>query len=188
VTSAGVPPFASAGTLAPSKRPALADVLGRIGRGDVLVVSRVDRLARSTWETLGLVDRAGREGWSLVALDLCIDTSTPSGRMVLTVIAAVAEMERQMIAQRTRDALAEKKAAGYRMGRPVELPAEVRERIGRDRAAGVSLAGIVDALTAEGVATARGGRWTRSAVQKVCRSLALDAHAEAIRAAAEVAA
>jgi Resolvase, N terminal domain len=76
---------------------------------------------------LGLRDLAESRSWSLVAADGSIDTSTPHGRAMTTVMSAFAEMERDLISTRTREGLAAKKAAGVRLGRPSELPAAVRE-------------------------------------------------------------
>ena len=155
------------------RRPVLASLLDRLDRdGGVLVVARLDRLSRSVADAAALMDRARRRGWALVALDLGVDTSTPSGALMGNVVAATAQYERDLIAARTREALAARRRAGTRLGRPVTLPREVRERIARDRAEGRSLRAIADALTAEGVPTARGGkRWHASTVRAVLASL-----------------
>jgi DNA invertase Pin-like site-specific DNA recombinase len=114
-----------------------------------------------------LMDRARRGAWSLVALELAIDTTTPSGEMMANVMATFAQFERRLIGQRTRDALAQKKLEGVVLGRPRTMSEEVRERIQREREAGRSYAAIADALTEEGVPTARAGRrWHASTVRK----------------------
>jgi DNA invertase Pin-like site-specific DNA recombinase len=104
---------------------------------------------------------------------------------VANITSSVAQWERQIIAARTSEALQAKKARGARLGRPVTLPDDVRHRIADERAAGRTLAAIAGDLNAEAVPTARGGRWHPSTIDKVLRSLALDAEAAA---AAEVAA
>ena len=129
-------------------------------------------------DLLDLVGRADREGWSLALLDLDLDTTTAAGRLVLTVFAAVAAWERDVIAERTSAALQAKKAAGHRLGRPVEQSSAARERVRELRATGASLGATARALNAEGVATARGGRWHASSVRSLERSAALDAEAE----------
>ena len=83
-------------------------------------------------------------------------------------MASAAQWERRIIGQRTRDALAAKKAAGVRLGRPPAIPEHVVRRIVADREEGLSLGTIAEALTAEGVPTAQGGvRWYASTVRAV---------------------
>lgn len=165
-------------------RPALADALDRLanGRADVLVVAKLDRLSRSLVDFAGLMATAQRQGWSVVALDLGVDTTTASGEMMANVMASFAHYERRLIGQRTRDALAEKKAQGVRLGRPVELPDATRQRVADLRASGLSYRKVADQLTADGVPTARGGDWHGSTVRGVLRGLRLDHEAELARA------
>ena len=161
-------------------RPSIATALDmlRKGQASVLVVSKLDRLSRSLLDFATLVDRARREGWELVVLDLAIDTTVPSGQLMANVMAAFAEYERQLIGARTSAALQQLKAQGKRLGRPRTLPAEVTARIVASRAEGETLAAIADALNADGVPTARGGaRWYPSTVKAVLSSAALDAAA-----------
>lgn len=160
------------GSVAPDARPALGPVLAAMRAGDVLVVSKLDRLSRSVLDFAHLMDRAQRERWSIVCLDLGVDTTTPAGELMANVMAGFAHYERRVIGQRTRDALAERKRQGVRLGRPRVLPAAVLERIAADRAAGLSLRAIADALTAEEVPTAHGGaRWHASTVRAALLSL-----------------
>ena len=168
----------SGGTL---DRPALTEALDALDRGDadVLVVSKLDRLSRSVLGFAKIMERSKRHGWGVVALDVDVDTSTPTGALVANITATVAEWERSIIAARTRDAMAVLKAQGKRLGRPVTLPESVRARIAAERAAGSTLQAIADRLTADGIPTARGGRWTHCTVRKVLESLALDAMAVA---------
>jgi len=160
-------------------RPVLREALSRLAAGEAaaLYVAKIDRLARSTSDALKIVDAAQREGWRMVAQDLALDTATPVGRLVLTVLAAVAEMERAQISSRHREWHAEKRARGIVWGvdegPQALLPLEVRSRIAGDRRNGLSLRAIADALNAEGVATARGGRWHASTVKAVLDSPSL---------------
>jgi DNA invertase Pin-like site-specific DNA recombinase len=150
------------------KRPGVQDALGRLAAGEaaVLVVAKLDRLSRSLLDFAGVVARAEREGWALVALDLGVDTSTASGQLMANVLAAFAEFERKLIGQRTREGLAAKRAAGVRLGRPLSLDPAVRERIRADREAGVSFAAIARGLNADAVPTAHGGaQWHPSSVR-----------------------
>lgn len=158
-------------------RPALTEALARLDKGeaDVLVVSKLDRLSRSVKDFGGLLERAAKRRWSVLCLDLGVDTTTPVGEFTANVVVSASQYERRLIGQRTKDALAAKKAAGVRLGRPRQLPTEVVERIVRSKAAGGSLAGIARELTADGVATAQGGvRWHASTIAAVLRSAALD--------------
>jgi len=158
-----------------SKRPALAEALTLLtgGKADALAVSKLDRLSRSTLDSAGLLVRAEREGWDLVALDINVDTTTPSGRLISNIMAATAEWERSVISQRTSDGLRAKQSAGVRLGRPQTLPEAVVTRIVTERAAGRSLAAIGASLDADEVPTAQGGqRWYPATVSAVLRSQA----------------
>ena len=141
------------------KRPALDRALEavRSGAADGLVVAKLDRLARSTLAFATLLADAKRQGWRLVLLDLGVDTATPAGSMVASVVAAIAEYERDLIRQRTRDALAAARprlaAQGRQLGRRSTVPAELVERIAAEHAAGASLRAIAARLNAEGVPT-----------------------------------
>jgi DNA invertase Pin-like site-specific DNA recombinase len=161
-------------------RPAIADALERLRKGDasVLVVSKLDRLSRSLLDFATLMDRARREGWQLVVLDLAIDTTVPSGALMANVMAAFAEYERQLIGARTSAALQQLKATGKRLGRPRTLQVEVTRRIVHAREAGQSLAAIAASLNSDGVPTARGGaQWYPSTIKAVLTSAELDAAA-----------
>lgn len=151
-------------------RPALAGALVQLDRrqADVLVVAKLDRLSRSVADFGGLLDRAGKRGWSVVCLDLGVDTTTPVGEFTANVVASASQYERRLIGQRTRDALAERKAQGVRLGRPLQIPSPVVTRIRTEHDAGRSLRTIAAGLSADGVPTARGGSaWSSSTVQRV---------------------
>lgn len=163
---------ASSATL---ERAGLQAALERLDRGeaDVLVVSKLDRLSRSLAQGIAVMDRAKRRGWSLVALDFGLDTTTPAGEMVAGIMLTTAQYERRLIGQRTRDALAAKKAAGVRLGGPQMLPDAIVSRIVDEHAAGRSLRAIGADLEADGVPTARGGaKWHASTIRAVLGSQA----------------
>ena len=164
-------------TAATLDRPGITDALASLRAHDVdaLVVAKLDRLSRSLLDFAGLMAQAQTERWELIALDLGEDTSTPQGQLMANVMASFAAYERELIRQRTRDALAALKNRGVRLGRPVAVPADVRAMVGRWRAAGATWQGCADALNAAGVPTAHGGaRWYASTVRGVARSIALD--------------
>ena len=151
-------------------RPALAGALARLEAGEVdgLLVAKLDRLSRSLLDFASLMERGRSKGWSLIALDLGVDTSTPSGEMMANVLAVFAQFERRLIGERTRSALAVKREAGVQLGRPRSLDVKVRERIQRMRQEGSSFPKIAAALNEEGVPTAHGGRqWHPATVRKV---------------------
>ena len=151
------------------RRPGVQEAIRALeaGEASALVVSRLDRLSRSMVDFSSLMARAQKRGWALVALD-CVDMSSPSGELMGHVLATFAQFERRLVSQRTRDALAVKKAQGVQLGRPRTLPDSVRDRIRAMREDGDSLARIADALTDDGTPTAHGGRrWYPSTVSKV---------------------
>jgi DNA invertase Pin-like site-specific DNA recombinase len=151
-------------------RPALDRALRAVegGDADVLIVAKLDRLSRSLLDFAALMARAQQRGWNLVALDLGIDLSTPAGEFLANVMASAAQWERRIIGQRTREALAVRKAQGVRLGRPVSLGADVTDRIRKLRERGLTLAAIAGSLNAGEVPTAQGGaRWHPSTVRAV---------------------
>jgi DNA invertase Pin-like site-specific DNA recombinase len=138
------------------------------GQAQVLVVAKLDRLSRSLLDFAALMERSRRKGWSLVALDLGVDTTTPAGEMVASLMATFAQYERRIIGVRTKEALAAKKAAGVQLGRPRSLPQEIVARICDERAAGATYQQIADGLIADAVPTAQGGAlWHAGTVRKI---------------------
>jgi DNA invertase Pin-like site-specific DNA recombinase len=100
-------------------RNELASILDFIRHGDVLIVVKLDRLGRNTRDVLNLVHELEEKGASLRVLDPAIDTGGPMGRMVLTVLGMVAEMELGFIRDRQRAGIDAAKAKGVYKGRPV---------------------------------------------------------------------
>ena len=111
------------------------------GRAEGLVVAKLDRLSRSLLDFAALMERARKRGWNLIALDLGVDTSTPAGEMMASVLATFAQFERRLIGQRTKDALAVKRAQGVRLGRPRTMSEETVERIRELKRLGMSRLG-----------------------------------------------
>src|SRR5581483_3445214 len=103
-------------------------------------------LSRSVIDFARVLEEARKRGFNVVALDLGLDLSTPQGELVANVLASVAQWERRIIGQRTREALAVKKRQGVAIGRPPTLPASVVKRIKRQRKAGKTYAAIAHAL------------------------------------------
>ncbi|HML01625.1 MAG TPA: recombinase family protein [Acidimicrobiales bacterium] len=159
-----------------ANRRRLLDALDRLDRGeaDVLVASKVDRVARSTTDFARLLDRAEKKGWKVVVLDVDVDTTTAAGRLVVEVVSAAAAFESRRIGERVKATHAVRRAQGKRAGQPPILPQRVRRRIARERAAGRSLKEIADKLNTDKVPTARGGTWHSSTVAHVVKSVELD--------------
>jgi len=160
-------------------RPALTQALTMLaaGEADALVVAKLDRLSRSVNKFSGLMEQAASEGWSIVCLDIGVDTSTATGEFTAHMISAVSHHERRLISDRTKAALAIKKAQGHRLGRPTECPQTSRELVAELRAQGLSMAKIAEQLNTDQIPTARGGRWYASTVKSVLDGLDLDAQA-----------
>jgi DNA invertase Pin-like site-specific DNA recombinase len=112
--------IASAGNV--RRRPVLTSLLDDLdaGRYGVLVVSRLDRLARSVGDFATTLDRAKRNGWELVCLDPAVDMTTPYGKAMAGVAAVFAELERELISQRTKEGLAVAIASGRMRARNLE--------------------------------------------------------------------
>jgi len=154
-------------------RPALTAALADLdsGAGSVLMVAKLDRLTRSVHDATGLMLAADTGGWGLVALDAPVDTTTPQGAAMAQVLAVFAELERRLIGERTKAALAVKRAQGVRLGRPQTLSADVVERIVAARHAGGTWSAIARELNEDGVPTAQGGRcWYPATVRYVVLS------------------
>lgn len=109
-------------------RPELARMLDHLREDDVVVVTRLDRLARSTRDLLDIAETLNEKGAGLRSLaEPWADTTTPAGRMVLTVFAGMAEFERALIHQRTSAGRVAAKARGVRFGRKPKLTADQKE-------------------------------------------------------------
>ena len=159
------------------KRPGVATALAMLAEGEAqgLVVAKLDRLSRSVQDFAATMDTARKQGWALVALDLGVDTTTPAGELVANVMAAVAQWERRVISVRTVEALAAARERGTRLGRPRQIDPALLARVVTDRASGLSLRAIAQALNDDGTPTVRGGRcWHPATIRGLLQSAALD--------------
>ena len=163
-------------------RAGLRDALQVIkeGRAGGIIAAKVDRIGRSSADVLGLVERAQREGWRLVVLDVGLDSSTPAGELVIAALAMAARFEYRRISERQREKFAEmRRSSPDRPRGRARVPRDVAERIRHDREAGGTLQAIADSLNTGGVATARAGtQWHPSTVKSVLRTLELEDSAE----------
>lgn len=173
------------------KRPGLAQALDamRHGKAEGMLVAKLDRLTRSVRDLGTLLDEyfcEGPGGLQLLSVAEQIDTRTAGGRLVLNVLGAVSQWEREKIGERTREALAYLKGQGVRLGADplgfergaagglVAVPAEqaTLERIAMLHRDGASVRAIAAQLNAEGARTKRGGRWHPTTVQRALRGYA----------------
>lgn len=132
--------FAETASGAKSDRAELAKVLALLAKGDTLLVTRLDRLARSTLNLLNILDDLSRrevmfrsltEGWA--------DTTTPHGRLTVTIVGGVAEFERELIRARTSEGRARAKARGQNLGRRPTLTRHQQDEVRRRKVAGESV-------------------------------------------------
>ena len=123
-------------------RPQLERLLDQLRPGDVVVVTKYDRLARSLKDLLEVVERIAAAGAGFRSLAEDIDTTTPAGRLVFHVFASIAQFERERISERTREGLEAARRRGRVGGRPPALSADQRAEARRMKEAGRSIAEI----------------------------------------------
>jgi DNA invertase Pin-like site-specific DNA recombinase len=124
-------------------RKALAKAIAALGSADILLVTRLDRLARSTRDLLNTLDAVSKAGAKFKSLaDSWADTTTPHGELMVTILAGLATFERHLIRARTDEGRKRAQARGVRFGRPLKLSTfQIKEALAR-RAAGEALAEI----------------------------------------------
>ncbi len=168
------------------KRPGLQQILEEIPqkarRFDGIVVTKLDRLTRSTRDLVYLTDLTDKHKVGLVSIQETVDTSTPTGQLFRNIITSISEWERGINAERTRDALAHKRRNGERIGTipygytlakdkkhlvPVPAEMEVLAQMEKERADGKSYESIADDLNADRIPTKNKGRWYAATVRSV---------------------
>lgn len=138
-------------------RPGLAECLGHLREGDTLVIVALDRAGRSVLQVLSTLNELHSRGVNVVSLRESLDLSTPAGRMVVTVFAAMAELERELIRERTAAARESARARGRQIGRP---PALTREQVDHARRLRASGSGITEIARTLGTSRATIYRYT----------------------------
>jgi len=153
----------------PVLRKALLDL--ELGKAHALFVTRLDRLSRSTQDFLSIVDHSQKYGWRLVLLDLQLDTSTHSGRFTVTIMSALAEMERSIISERQKDVHSDRRQRGQVWGKDIgpkkRIPQEVVDYICKRHQEGASLHGIARELNAKEILSGYGNKWSAGTVKYV---------------------
>lgn len=137
------------------------------GGAEALVVAKLDRLSRSVLDFAGIMETAQSEGWSVVVIDLGVDTTTPNGELVANIMISMAQWERRIIGERTKSALTAVKARGTKLGRRSGVEPDTVRLIGILRNEGRSFARIAQTLTDNGVGTGQGGKWHAATVRKL---------------------
>jgi len=126
-----------------TERKALAKAMSALGPGDLLLVTRLDRLARSTRNLLNLLDTVAKAGAKFKSLaDSWADTTTPHGELMVTILAGLATFDRHLIKSRTDEGRRRAQARGVKFGRKLKLtPFQIKEALTR-REAGETLTDI----------------------------------------------
>jgi DNA invertase Pin-like site-specific DNA recombinase len=128
------------------ERPGLRRAIKRLKPGDVLVVWKLDRLGRSLAHLIEVITGLRDDGVGFHSLSEAIDTTTPGGRLIFHVMGALAEFERELIAERTRAGMSAAKRAGVRLGRPPKLTSSQLVEAGRRISRGISAARVAASL------------------------------------------
>ncbi|MBN8995375.1 MAG: recombinase family protein [Rhizobiales bacterium] len=142
-------------------RPGLRRAIKRLKSGDVLVVWKLDRLGRSLAHLIEVITGLRDDGVGFHSLSEAIDTTTPGGRLIFHVMGALAEFERELIAERTRAGMSAAKRAGIRLGRPLKLTAAQVEKAQARIDAGETVAGAAASLEVNQTTLARALRRRR---------------------------
>jgi DNA invertase Pin-like site-specific DNA recombinase len=128
-----------------TKRPELERVLDWVREGDTLIVTKPDRLARSTADLLAIAKQLETEGVTLRILSMNVDTATPTGKLMLTILGGIAAFERDLMLERQREGIAKAKAEGKYKGRAPTARAKGDE-VRRLKAEGLTADAIAEKL------------------------------------------
>lgn len=128
------------GSVAAKERPGFTKLIERMESGDILVVTKLDRLGRNAMDVRATVELLSSSGVRVHCLALGgVDLTSPAGKMTMQVIAAVAEFERDLLIERTQSGIHRAKAAGKQLGRPSALNALERAAVVERLAAGMNI-------------------------------------------------
>lgn len=131
------------GKVSASQRPQFAKLLGQIRDGETLVVSKLDRLGRDALDVGATIKALAARRIEVIILQLGkLDLASPAGKMMLTMLAAVGEMERDLLVERTQAGLARAKKEGKTLGRPTQTTPEQRADIVAKHQAGTSISAL----------------------------------------------
>jgi len=126
-------------------RPKLQEMLRFVRKGDTVIATKIDRIARSTKHLLEIVEEIERKGATFKVLNINLDTSTPTGKLMLTMLGAIATFERELMLERQAEGYAIAKAQGRIKGRPATAQSQAGE-VKKLAAKGMTKQGIADQL------------------------------------------
>jgi DNA invertase Pin-like site-specific DNA recombinase len=167
-------------------RPGMAKLLAMVDAGEVqaVIIAKLDRLTRSVKDLCTLLERFSRRGVTLVSVAESLDTGSAAGRLVLNIMTAVSQWEREAIGERTRDAMSHKRSQGERVGNiaygfrlagdgqhlePEPTEQAALSEIRRLRHLGHTLRGIATELNRNGHRTRRGTDWRLEHVARIVK-------------------
>jgi DNA invertase Pin-like site-specific DNA recombinase len=159
------------GTTPPEDRPGLSRAITALdaGEGSILMTSKIDRLGGSFHDLALLTPLAERAGWSIVALNCPLDMTTPTGKAMVRLMSVFGPLERDLISERTKAALAVKKATGTKLGHPSKVTTAARTRLSELRSSGLSWPAVARTMNSEGIASGSGvPAWTAASAQRHC--------------------
>jgi len=122
-----------------ANRPALKECRKFIRKGDVLVITKLDRLARSTFHLTQIAEELKEKGAELVVLDQSIDTSTSTGKLLFNMLASIGEFENAIRSERQKEGIAKAKENGVRFGRKSKLSSDQIAELRKERTSGVKI-------------------------------------------------
>lgn len=167
------PIFREKASGADAQRTQLVKLLSTLKKDDTVVVTRIDRLARSTFDLFAIIQAITQKKAQFYSLsEPWADTTTSTGRLMLAVLGGLADVERDLIRTRTAEGRARAVEQGKRMGRPPRITDEQRRAIAAQRKAGASLKSLAEAFgisqgTVSRIATGAGSHKNRKPVQPV---------------------
>lgn len=148
------------GSVPAKERPAFSNLAGKLEEGDILVVTKLDRLGRNAMDVRSTVEGLAGMGVRVHCLALGgMDLGSPAGKMTMQVIAAVAEFEKDLLIERTHAGLARAKAEGKHIGRPSTFNPKEAQEVNAKLKSGATVAGL-----------ARQYKTTRQTIMRACRS------------------
>ena len=125
-------------------RPKLKEIRNYVRRGDSLVITKLDRLARSTYHLTQIAEELKQKDVDLVVLDQNIDTSTPTGKLLFNMLASIAEFETEIRRERQMEGIAKAKEKGIQFGRKPKLQNQDIDQMRKEREKGVKISELMD--------------------------------------------